>query len=378
MVKILEKRRTINWMAVMAVALFVLAFGGKTEASEGGQKENRFYTDVTVIATVPEGYNKDVIVWFKNGVDEDRAFLLQEAQEYKSTMMLIEGTYETSAEGKNFTDFACEMEDTCVVEGSEMEFHLTVLSTPPAVSEDVAQAILAENAEEISTDIPGMDSGKEVFQEFLENAEYVQETEYFKTVYSKLNESDKWKKQFLEFEGDDNTEEEWNSMSSFDIFVYFETFRKPYVNMMTDTYSNEDEFVEDATVIKIFRGEENGEAFADALEKVIRWQYRYFEQTGTLYNFFAEEGEENAHLNRTETDGNGLTAEESKEVAELREELLEGEDIKDVLEEETQTDNSLVRLFKEHMIAVIVLIVSGIAIIIVVIYIKSKKNSVDE
>ncbi len=265
MAKILEKRKWINWTAVVSVVLFVLTFGGKAEASEG-VKEN-------------------------------------------------------------------------------------------------------------SDDIPGIESGQEVFQEFLENAEYVQETECFKITYSKLNESDKWKKQFLEFEGDDNTEEEWNSMSSFDIFVYFETFRRPYVRMKNDTYSSEDEFVEEATIIRIFRGEENGEAFADALEKVIRWQYRYFEQTGTIYNFFAEEGEESVPLNRTETDGNGLTAEESKELAGLREELLDGEDIEEALGEETETGNSFVRLFT---ILFIVLLVAGIAVIGAVIFVISRKKSVNE
>lgn len=367
----LSKTRITSWM-VVSVSVFILFWlwgAGIVHAAEPGQ-EMRRYTTVHITAEVPEGYDKDVIVYFNNEEGE-RPYLLSESEGYKRTIMIFEGEYQMSAKRKNSTDFLCEIEDTCTVAGNEMDFGFTVLSTPQEVTEQEAQAILENNAQPVSADIPGMENGKEVLQEFLEATDYIKENGYFlqnRSVKYEVTDKKRW----LEF----RTEEEWDSASAYDVMVYMDIFYHPYYSMMNDNVSSEEEFVEEANDIGIFRKAEGGEGYAAALEKVIRWQYRYYEATGTIYNFFAEEGEENMHLNQVEKDENGLTKEELKELEAAREELLEGKDAKEVLGGKDEAP--IVRFMKGHFWAVILLLISACVIAGITLYIKNKTKGADE
>lgn len=365
-------------LVAMLFAIVVVLFwntGYVVNAAEPSQ-EIKHFTDVYITAFVPEGYDADVIVYFKNE-DNEESILLRADEGYTKKRMMFEGTYQTWAERKNSTDFACEIQDTCVVSGTEMDFTFTVLSTHQEVSESEAQTILENNAEPMSADVPGLDSGKEVFQEFLDATDYIKENAEFLRYKSTLNESEVHKERFLEnVGGSTNTEEKWNAMSDYDVMVYMDTFYSPFVCLMNKEINTEEDFVEEANNIHFFRKIEGGNDYADALEKVIRWQWQYYEQTGTIYNFFAEEGNENAHFNQVETDKNGLTEKESKELEEARKELLEGEDVEELLGEE-KDELPIVKFVKENVVSVIILIVALLGAVGMTIYIKNKKNGAE-
>lgn len=365
-------------LVAMLFAIVVVLFwntGYVVNAAEPSQ-EIKHFTDVYITAIVPEGYENDVIVYFKNE-DNEESILLRADEGYTKKRMMYEGTYQTWAERKNSTDFACEIQETCVVSGTEMDFTFTVLSTHQKVSESEAQAILENNAEQMSADVPGLKSGQEVFQEFLAKTDYIKENEEFIRYKSTLNESETHKERFLEnIGGSTNTEEDWNAMSDYDVLVYMDTFYNLYNCLMYEEINNEDEFVEEANSVEFFRKIEGGEGYADALEELVRWQWQYYEQTGTLYNFYAKEGNENAHFNQVETDKNGLTEEESKELEEAREELLEGEDIEELLGEE-KDELPIVKFVKENVVSVIILIVALLGTVGMTIYIKNKKNGAE-
>ncbi len=369
--------KKLNLVTGLFATLVVLFWntGYDVFAAEPSQEIEHF-TDVYITAIVPEGYDKDVIVYFKNE-DNEESILLRADEGYTKKRMMLEGTYQTWAERKNSTDFACEIQETCVVSGTEMDFTFTVLSTPQEVSESEAHNILESNAEPMSADVPGLDSGKEVFQEFLDSTDYIKENKEFLRYKSTLNESEVHKERFLEnVGGSTNTEEKWNTMSDYDVMVYMDTFYSPFICLMNKEVNTEEEFVEEANNIHFFRKIEGGDGYADALEKVIRWQWQYYEQTGTLYNFFAEEGNENAHFNQVETDKNGLTEEESKELEEAREELLEGENIEELFGEE-KNELPIVKFAKENVVSVIILIVALLGAVGMTIYIKNKKNGTE-
>ena len=167
----------MRWIAGLLVCIFALLWNseGMVKAAEPSQ-EIKHFTDVYITAIVPEGYDKDVIVYFKNEENEE-SILLRADEGYTKKRMMFEGTYQTWSERKNSTDFACEIQETCVVSGTEMDFFFTVLSTHQEVSESEAQAILESNAEPMGADVPGLESGKEVFQEFLDKTDYKKENE---------------------------------------------------------------------------------------------------------------------------------------------------------------------------------------------------------
>jgi len=222
-----------------------------------------------------------------------------------------------------------------------------------------------------------MESGEEIFQWFLDATDYIKENEGFLLYESTLNESEVHKERFLEnVGGSTNTEEDWDAMSDYDVRVYMDTFYNPFNTLTYVEVNTEEDFIKQATSIDFYRKIEGGEGYADALEKLIRWQWQYYEQTGTLYNFFAEEGNENAHFNQVETDKNGLTEKESKELEEAREELLEGEDIEELLGEE-KDELPIVKFVKENVVSVIILIVALLGVVGMTIYIKNKKNGAE-
>jgi len=365
-------------LVAMLFAIVVVLFwntGYVVNAAEPSQ-EIKHFTDVYITAFVPEGYDADVIVYFKNE-DNEESILLRADEGYTKKRMMFEGTYQTWAERKNSTDFACEIQETCVVSGTEMDFTFTVLSTHQEVSESEAQAILESNAEPVSADVSNMESGEEIFQWFLDATDYIKENEGFLLYESTLNESEVHKERFLEnVGGSTNTEEDWDAMSDYDVRVYMDTFYNPFNTLTYVEVNTEEDFIKQATSIDFYRKIEGGEGYADALEKLIRWQWQYYEQTGTLYNFFAEEGNENAHFNQVETDKNGLTEKESKELEEAREELLEGEDIEELLGEE-KDELPIVKFVKENVVSVIILIVALLGVVGMTIYIKNKKNGAE-
>ena len=197
----LNKTRITSWMTVL-VAIFILFWlwgSGIAHAAEPSQEMQR-YTTVHITAEVPEGYDKEIILYF-----DTEPVVLTKMEEYKRTIMMFEGEYQMSAQRKNSTDFLCEIDDTCTVSGDEMEFRFTVLSTPQEVTEQEAQTILENNADPISADIPGIESGKAVLQEFLEATDYIKGNDYFIKYHSFKNEVT-GKKRWLEF----RTEGEWN------------------------------------------------------------------------------------------------------------------------------------------------------------------------
>jgi len=365
-------------LVAMLFAIVVVLFwntGYVVNAAEPSQ-EIKHFTDVYITAFVPEGYDADVIVYLKNE-DNEESILLRADEGYTKKRMMFEGTYQTWAERKNSTDFACEIQETCVVSGTEMDFTFTVLSTHQEVSESEAQAILESNAEPVSADVSNMESGEEIFQWFLDATDYIKENEGFLLYESTLNESEVHKERFLEnVGGSTNTEEDWDAMSDYDVRVYMDTFYNPFNTLTYVEVNTEEDFIKQATSIDFYRKIEGGEGYADALEKLIRWQWQYYEQTGTLYNFFAEEGNENAHFNQVETDKNGLTEKESKELEEAREELLEGEDIEELLGEE-KDELPIVKFVKENVVSVIILIVALLGVVGMTIYIKNKKNGAE-
>jgi len=365
-------------LVAMLFAIVVVLFwntGYVVNAAEPSQ-EIKHFTDVYITAFVPEGYDADVIVYFKNE-DNEESILLRADEGYTKKRMMFEGTYQTWAERKNSTDFACEIQETCVVSGTEMDFTFTVLSTHQEVSESEAQAILESNAEPVSADVSNMESGEEIFQWFLDATDYIKENEGFLLYESTLNESEVHKERFLEnVGGSTNTEEDWDAMSDYDVRVYMDTFYNPFNTLTYVEVNTEEDFIKQATSIDFYRKIEGGEGYADALEKLIRWQWQYYEQTGTLYNFFAEEGNENAHFNQVETDKNGLTEKESKELEEAREELLEGEDIEELLGEE-KDELPIVKFVKENVVSVIILIVALLGVVGMTIYKKNKKNGAE-
>lgn len=358
------------FMALIIMSGLFRGTATKTMAVSQNQ-DIKLFTEVTIIADVPEGYDKDVVVRFQSE-EETIIILLQAAHNYTDVQWIIEGTYATSAWRKNSTDFCCEIPESCEVQGQKMEFRFTVLPVLEEVTESEAQAILDQAADQtVGSDVNGLESGKEIIQEFLDKTAYIVDTDYYKRMDSRSNENENYKKIFLEFEGDNITEEKWNSMSGYDVFIYLHTYLMPYERLMNNNYSNEDQFVKAAGIIESYRNQ-NEDVFADALEKVIRWQWKYFEHTGTIYNFFAEEGEENVHFNQPSSTNTGLSEEEKREIEAARAELFEGEDLQEIKEAmaEQEKESGSEKSTEVHWTIIIVFILLGVGIIVAFLYIK--------
>ncbi|MBR1702637.1 MAG: hypothetical protein IJ716_11850 [Lachnospiraceae bacterium] len=169
------------FMALIIMSGLFRGTATKTMAVSQNQ-DIKLFTEVTIIADVPEGYDKDVVVRFQSE-EETIIILLQAAHNYTDVQWIIEGTYATSAWRKNSTDFCCEIPESCEVQGQKMEFRFTVLPVLEEVTESEAQAILDQAADQtVGSDVNGLESGKEIIQEFLDKTAYIIDTDYYKRM----------------------------------------------------------------------------------------------------------------------------------------------------------------------------------------------------
>ena len=158
------------FMALIIMSGLFRGTATKTMAVSQNQ-DIKLFTEVTIIADVPEGYDKDVVVRFQSE-EETIIILLQAAHNYTDVQWIIDST-----------DFCCEIPESCEVQGQKMEFRFTVLPVLEEVTESEAQAILDQAADQtVGSDVNGLESGKEIIQEFLDKTAYIIDTDYYKRM----------------------------------------------------------------------------------------------------------------------------------------------------------------------------------------------------
>ncbi len=327
-------------MNALSILLMMFAFGFSSItacAGEISQSEVTTYTEVKISATVPEGFNEDIIITLEESVTLVRGGVVLSAENgYASSTRVIGGNiYNTYVRYGNNGDWKCDIAKQYEVpNGVSVEFSITVTDG------SLANKVLTEEQPEQSQPVSGnaetphskdidpltnLLKGEVAVQNFIDKTSFIQNDESYQGWdFLGLYSGDGLKKDYLDSHSN-NTEEQWNAMTEYEKFVWRKVYLSPNLYMFKAKDLND--FMEDvlATEISLFKNNEytDEDTVYDALVELYEWHYSYFLVTGTVYDYYNgaeyvldEEVQEVVILEEVKQ------PEEIKQLEELKEEVM--------------------------------------------------------
>ena len=370
---------------VIAFALFKTMPVYAMEESEEDEWIVQAYTEVIVSATVPEGFNEDIFITLEESVTLIRGGVyLSEENGYTGSTMILGGciynTYVRYANNGNWTcDIAKQYE---VPNGGTVSFSINVTDGNLAnnlLTEEQPEASAPGNAEvphgEDIDPLTNLVKGEVAIQNFIDKVSFIQNDDYYQKYFLLMFGSASNRELYLE-NNTLNTEEKWNSMTDLERFIWAKCFYEPefylYKNAgkVGNGYSVDD-FLDDVLCVEksIFNTREftNEEVVYEALVEMCEWHYSYFLVTGTVYDYYygAEyvldtEKQEVVKLEEVKHPDEGKQLEELQE--EVMAELTEEE--KEDLGVEEKESNKIIRLLKNNIFTILLLIAVGVALVV--------------
>lgn len=165
----------------------------------------------------------------------------------------------------------------------------------PAISSAVPQTSNAESETETTTEYDAEAIREEAsaeFEMFLAAVEHTdgndEWSEFFRTYRVYVETHGKQYEQYC-----NGTVEEWNDMSEYDRFLWYETYLRVVVYMHLGNhdrfFSSEKNFI-DNTIFNAYNLLQRFEKFgngteSEAYKTLMLWQYDYIKEYGTVYNF---------------------------------------------------------------------------------------------
>lgn len=274
----------------------------------------------------------------------------------------------------------------------EVNFNITAREIPNnSPNVDTGVIIGLENGthdEEIkyseNDESTGLKSPDVIYDEFVEKTSFLKNPENYNQTFKLVYTTNMEKELYLKYTNL-GSEEKWNTMSDYEKFVYNETSLSPYLEIVisNETYKNTDEFIRKAYDMETAKFYDSmipnrGEEVREALENVWRWQYDYFQITGSVYNFYEAKYEYEIVNAPTIQVQQMLEETETQEIVivETEEELPEELETSTEVHEEVEKENGLWKLFKENASKNIVTLCLALILFIafVIVKIKEKKD----
>lgn len=213
------------------------------------------------------------------------------------------------------------------------------------------------------------------FNTFMESASKIENNSKFDILFSYYKDMEsEYAKRYAEYCG--KTEEEYKAFTPFEQFLWYELYVNP---IMYTTFGNYDSYFESigrwhSTVTSLAYGllSRCGQEQADAYQILMDWQYNYFIETGTMYNFITGKSsvEENKELevlspNTKTTDGDSTDGDPTdKEIQNLLNEEKKDKD--------TGIWSDFIQGVKDNAVTVVILLVLAGILVGVIIYRKRK------
>lgn len=337
-------KKMMNALSILLMMFAVVVPCVPVYAGEVSQSEVTTYTEVKISATVPEGFNEDIIITLEESVTLIRGGVVLNAENgYSSSTNVLGGNiYNTYVRYGNNGDWKCDIAKQYEVpNGVSVEFSITVTDgslannvlteEQPEQSQPVSGTTETPHSEDIDP-LTNLLKGEVAVQNFINKVSFVQyDATYQGTSFLSLYSSASKKKLYLK-SNSINTEEAWEKMTEFERFVWMKCFYEPnnylYKNagMIGANYSIDD-FLEDAICVEKNMFDTltytDEDIVYDALVELCEWHYSYFLVTGTVYDYYNgaeyvldEETQEVVILEEVKQ------PEEIKQLEELKEEVM--------------------------------------------------------
>lgn len=314
------------FLTMFFAVLFAVMTPQTVTASEFDEIEVR--SNVTIKANVPDGFTEDIAFVLEEEVTQVRfQYLLTAENEYTGNLSLLgNNAFLPQVTFKKGGNYKTDLAEKYMIEGEEVELTFTVTPITYSIEndEEERESLYTEEKElphgEDIDPQTGLPTAESVIKAYMEKVSFIQDDPKFSSFLATYS-SASMKKSYLKADPL-NTEEQWESMKEIDRFNYYILYSMPHSYMINSEFASANEMVEKLWAQKdILSQIENGEIVYDAIVEVWKWHYRYWQVTGTFYNFYNYYDGENAGQ-LTEAERAKLKKNEDEEVEEIRDELM--------------------------------------------------------
>lgn len=358
----------------LAFLFAVLALFGASPQEIFASETDVTYTTLTVTASVPSEYVGDIAFVF---TQQDSGFnyqlMLTKEKKYTGTLTII-GDMEYTATvtvKKNADSYKVTgLSDGYKVTGTEVSLNFAIEKGLLDINNSKASGNHQSQQSVVSTDNSSNDNDTITESTNLPTAESSYKT-YIDAVsfmygnsdfdgFLKNYDNDIMKGYFLNADSL-NTENDWQSMNSFEKFNYYILFvRTKTLIIGENAVKSEADLLKELSSENALLGNiKGGDKVIDAVRKIWSWEWMNWEQTGEFVNLYDPytEGSANKH---TETE---LTNEDEVEIAEAQDEI----------NHEKSTVDRVKSSVMKNVLSISILACTGIALLVIII-IRRKKN----
>lgn len=228
----------------------------------------------------------------------------------------------------------------------------------------VTCSFITASADELETDKKtGLATPESVWNNYIDNTKDIVEndTELNQWMEENFN-NDNTKKRYIK-NYNKASEEKWDSFSTFEKFNCSVLAIDEKMNLNNRNFKDEDDFWDEYTYYEQWakntcKTSENIEPFFDEVEKVVRWQYQYYEKTNNTYDFFAGSEEEVTTEN----------LEDDSEYQDIKNALLDEDETDANINDDKDGEISFATIIL--IIVVVIVIIGGVTIV----FIKNKND----
>lgn len=344
------------------------------------------FTEVKVSATVPDGFEGDIVIALENSATLVRdGVVLSEDNGYSDATNVLGGnTYNTYVRYANGGEWKSDIaEQYEVPNGDAVEIFINVKDGSLANNVLVEEDTVVESGEEAeaphSEDIDPLTNllkGEVAIRNFIDNISFIQsESAYDGYAFLGIWDNNSKKEDYLE-SNPLNTVEKWDAMTALEKYVWDVVFFSPnfylYDNAseVGNNYTVED-YMDDAiaTEISLFKTNDypDEDVVYEALKEMCKWHYSYFSATGTVYDYY-NGSLEYVYDSATQDVIKQEVIAEEQELEELREEFtseLDEEEKEELGIEVEEEPNRFLQLLKDNIITLIILLGVGVAFLVV-------------
>lgn len=240
------------------------------------------YAVVTVRAEITEEFDGKIIVGLtQENTGVTFSVLLSAENEYENTLdVLNNDDYTLSARIEAEGEYKTTLPERCRVENSKSElvFGISRKEIAEVIDGNVPHGEEHYNLSEV-------EEGEKIIADFFEKISAIVNDDKYKN-FLELYTGDMFLKYYLDIDST-NTREQWNTMGSYEKFVYYITYIMPYTRLMKNKYTDVKQYTDELVAQKnMLNSIEGGDDIFNAIEQLWVWHYNYWTHTGTFYNFY--------------------------------------------------------------------------------------------
>lgn len=339
--------------------------------------------------SVPKGFDKDIRITADNGAFSDECIVSASGERYTGSVRVMGNSeYKITLEilGAKENEYSIDMQKTVEI-GKNARWVGVVVSTNSSYDSE-EKSMVDETTEMEDSELPSAES---VYLTFIEKTKHIEgiENESYDYIFKYVGARERL---FLDVE-DENTSEEWESMTDYERFIYFFLVIHPRSSLLYNEEQKNVELFLKEEFEAIERFFENRDIPADdsvvvAIREVWEWLYHFYMENGYFCNLYRLE----VDPNEVEVQESVVPEEKSDEVEKIEgnDEMEEenpsvevGKVVTDNMEEEDDNEEqgkngwgAVLSKLKSMWVSLALLLIVGVTLFVITM--RNRKKNINE